>query len=265
MPAKEKILIVDDEPHFTEALRRTLEAKSYLVITSSSRTAAQEAMKAEPNLVILGTLAPAGEAFSMYQWLEQHPRYKEVPVLVIDARHEERTIKGWRRFEGIQVDGDEYLYKPIEPASLLPRIQSLLEAVNIKIRVLVVDDHTMVRAGICSVIALQKDMEIVGEGTNGQEGFDKALRLLPHVALMDIVMPVMSGIESTKLINKECPETKVLVLTQFDEEENMIVAKQAGAFGFIPKKAAASELITGIRYVSQGKYYPSAFAELVIK
>lgn len=260
-----KILIIDDEPHFIEALQRTLEAKSYLVMTSSSRALAQEMMKTEPNLVVLGTLAPAGEAFSMYKWLGQHPRYKEIPLLVIDARYEERPIKGWRRFEGIQVDGDEYLYKPIEPASLLPRIHSLLEAVSRKIRVLVVDDHTMVRAGICSVIALQKDMEVVGEAVNGQEGFDKALRLLPHVALMDIVMPVMSGIEATKLINKECSETKVLVLTQYDEEENMIVARQAGAFGFIPKKAASSELITGIRYVSQGRYYPPAFAELVVK
>jgi two-component system invasion response regulator UvrY len=84
------------------------------------------------------------------------------------------------------------------------------------------------------------------------------------VALVDIVMPVMSGIEATKLICKECPETKVLILTQYDEEENMIIAKQSGAHGFIPKKAASSDLIRGIRYVSQGKYYPTAFAELVI-
>jgi len=65
--------------------------------------------------------------------------------------------------------------------------------------------------------------------------------------------------------SRECPETKVLVLTQYDEEENMIVAKQSGAFGFIPKKAASSDLISGIRYVSQGKYYPTSFADLVIK
>jgi DNA-binding NarL/FixJ family response regulator len=123
----------------------------------------------------------------------------------------------------------------------------------------------MVRTGICSVLALQKDIEVVGEAANGQEAFDKALRLLPNVALMDIVMPVMSGIEATKLISKECPETKVLILTQYDEEENMIVAKQSGAYGFIPKKAASSELITGIRYVAQGKYYPSSFAELVVR
>ena len=261
---KEKVLIIDDEPDFVEALSRTLEAKSYQVMSASSKELAQEMMKTEPALVVLGTLAPAGQAFSMYQWLEQHPRYKDVPLLVIDARYEERPIRGWRRFEGLQLDGDEYLYKPIEPASLVPRIQSLLEAVTRRIRVLVADDHTMVRAGICSVIALQQDMEVVGEAVNGQDAFDKVLRLLPNVALVDIVMPVMSGIEATKLISRECPETKVLILTQYDEEENMIVAKQSGAFGFIPKKAASSDLIRGIRYVGQGKYYPTSFAELVI-
>jgi CheY-like chemotaxis protein len=222
-------------------------------------------MKAEPDLIVLGTLAPAGQAFSMYQWLGQHLRYKDLPLLVIDARYEERPIKGWRRFEGIQVDGYEYLYKPIEPASLVPRIQSLLEAVTRKIRVLVADDHTMVRTGICSVLGLQKDMEVVGEAVNGQDAFDKILRLLPNVALIDIVMPVMSGIEATKLISRQCPETKVLILTQYDEEENMIVAKQSGAHGFIPKKAASSDLIRGIRYVGQGRYYPASFAELVVK
>jgi DNA-binding NarL/FixJ family response regulator len=261
----EKILIIDDEPDFVEAFRRILEAKGYQVITSSNKTLAQEMMALEPALVVLGTLAPAGQAFSVYQWLGQHPRYKDIPLLVIDARYEERSIKGWRRFEGVQVDGDEYLSKPIEPASLVPRIQSLLEAVAKKIRVLVVDDHTMVRTGICSVVTLQKDMEVVGEAADGQDAFDKVLRLLPHVALVDIVMPVMSGIEATKLISRECPETKVLILTQYDEEENMIVAKQSGAYGFIPKKAASSDLIRGIRYVAQGRYYPASFAELVVK
>jgi DNA-binding NarL/FixJ family response regulator len=261
---KERILIIDDEPSFVEACRRTLEAKAYRVTTVSNKAQAQEVIKNEPSLIILGTLAPAGQAFAMYKWLGENPRYKDIPLLVIDARYEERPIRGWRRFEGLQVDGDEYLFKPIEPASLIPRIRSLIEAATRRIRVLVVDDHTMVRTGICSVISLQKDMEVVGEAVDGRDAFDKALRLLPHVALVDIVMPVMSGIEATKLIRQECPETKVLILTQYDEEENMIIAKQSGAYGFIPKKAASSDLIRGIRYVSQGRYYPTPFAELVI-
>ena len=261
---KEKILIIDDEPDFVEACRRTFEARAYKVTTASDMEQAKESVKWEPELIVLGTMAPAGQAFAMYQWLGEHPRYRDIPMLIIDARYEERPIRGWRRFEGLQVDGDEYLFKPIEPASLIPRIQSLLEASTRRIRVLVVDDHTMVRTGICSVVSLQKDMEVVGEATDGRDAFDKALRLLPHVALVDIVMPVMSGIEATKLIHKECPETKVLILTQYDEEENMIVARQSGAYGFIPKKAASSDLIRGIRYVSQGKYYPASFAEMVI-
>ena len=261
---KEKILIIDDEPDFVEACRRTFEARAYKVTTASDMEQAKESVKWEPELIVLGTMAPAGQAFAMYQWLGEHPRYRDIPMLIIDARYEERPIRGRRRFEGLQVDGDEYLFKPIEPASLIPRIQSLLEASTRRIRVLVVDDHTMVRTGICSVVSLQKDMEVVGEATDGRDAFDKALRLLPHVALVDIVMPVMSGIEATKLIHKECPETKVLILTQYDEEENMIVARQSGAYGFIPKKAASSDLIRGIRYVSQGKYYPASFAEMVI-
>src|SRR4030043_1411556 len=159
---KEKILIIDDEPAFVEACRRILKAKAHEVVTASSAAQAQEVTKVEPALIILGTLAPAGQAFAMYQWLGQHPRYKDIPLLVIDARYEERPIRGWRRFEGLQVDGDEYLFKPIEPASLIPRIQSLLEAATRKIRILVADDHTMVRTGRWSVRSLQKDMEAAG-------------------------------------------------------------------------------------------------------
>ncbi len=133
MRKKAKILIVDDEPDFVDALRRTLVAKSYRALTALSKEQAQQMMKEEPTLVVLGTLAPAGQAFSMYQWLVQHPAYKDIPLLVIDARYEERPIRGWRRFEGVQVDGDEYLSKPIEPTSLVLRIQSLLEAVTKKI------------------------------------------------------------------------------------------------------------------------------------
>ena len=77
---------------------------------------------------------------------------------------------------------------------------------------------------------------------------------------MDIVMPVMSGLEATKRIVKENPQAKILILTQYDDEENMFVAKQAGAHGFIPKRAASSELLTGIRTVGTGRYYPPAFA-----
>jgi two-component system nitrate/nitrite response regulator NarL len=100
------------------------------------------------------------------------------------------------------------------------------------------------------------------EAINGQDALDKALRLLPNVALVDIVMPVMSGLEATKMICQQCPETRVLILTQYDEEENMVAARTVGAFGFIPKRAAGSELVAGVRSVVGGRYYPAAFAEI---
>jgi len=262
MEKKEKILIIDDELDFVEAFRMTLEAKSYQVLTTSSKAEAQEVIKVEPNIVVLGTIAPAGQAFSVHQWLKQHPRYKDIPLLVVDARHEERSTRGWRKFEGMQMEAEDYVSKPIEPTSLVPRIQRLLEEATRRIKVLVVDDHTMVRDGICAVLALQKDMDVVGEAVNGQDALKKVLRLLPNVALMDIVMPVMSGLEATKRITKEYPQTKVLILTQYDEQENMAIAKQAGAYGFIPKRSDSSELVAGIKSVYEGKYFPPSFVEM---
>ena len=259
MENAKKILLIDDEPDFVEAFSRTLGAKKYQVIITS-KAEAQAKMQDEPDIVVLGTIAPAGEAFRLHQWLKGHPRYKDIPLLVIDARQEERAVKGWRREEGMQLEAEGYVSKPIEPASLATRIQSLLEGAVRTIKILVTDDHTMVRDGICAVLNLQKDIDVVGEAVNGQDAIEKVQRLIPNVVLMDIVMPVMSGLEATKRITKEFPKTKVLILTQYDEEENMFVAKQAGAQGFIPKKAASSDLITGIRAVGAGRYFPPAFA-----
>ena len=260
---KNKILIIDDEPDFAEALRMTLEAKAYRVITATNKAQGQEKMKEGPNAVVLGTVSPIGQAFSLHNWLKRHPRYKDVPLLVIDSRPEERLTRGWRKFEGMQLESEDYVSKPIEPASLVVRIQRLLKEATKKIRVLVADDHTMVRDGICAVLTLQRDLDIVGEAINGKEAVDKVFRLLPDVALMDILMPQLSGLEATRQIKDQCPQTRVLILTQYDEQENMLVASQSGAYGFIPKKAASEQLIAGIRAVNGGKYFPDSFAKLV--
>jgi DNA-binding NarL/FixJ family response regulator len=262
MASKEKILIVDDELDFTEAFRLTLRAKDMEVITACNKAEAQDMMKHEPHLIVLGTLAPAGQAFALHQWLKQHPRHKDIPLMVIDARQEDRIHKGWRKFEGMQLEADEYVSKPIEPSTLVPRIIVLLDEAARMIRVLVVDDHTMIRDGIGAVLALHKDIDVVGEAVNGQDALDKVMRLMPNVALVDIVMPVMSGLEATKRISRDYPDTKVLILTQYDEVENMTVAKQNGALGFIPKKAAGADLVAGIKTVYKGKYFPNEFAEI---
>jgi len=260
--AVKKILIIDDEPDFVEAFRTTLQSKAFEVICTSSRPEAQDSMRHEPDLIILGTITPAGEALRVHQWLKAHPKYKDIPLFVIDAAYDERAFKGWRTFEGMQLQADEFLAKPIEPAAMVPRIDALLEEVLRKIRVLVTDDHTMVRDGICAVLALQKDIEVVGEAISGRDALEKVLRLEPNVTLMDLMMPGMSGLEATKLLGKEYPDTNVLILTQYDEEDNMLVAKQAGAFGFIAKKAASSDLVTGIKTVYAGRYFPQGYAKM---
>ena len=133
-----------------------------------------------------------------------------------------------------------------------------------KIRVLVVDDHTIVRDGICALLALVGDIEVVGEASNGTEALKLVQDLEPDVVLMDIAMPIMGGLEATRRIRKEFPRTRVLVLTQYDDKEFVFPIIEAGASGFISKVAASSELAAGIRSVCQGDSYLSPSAAKVL-
>ncbi len=126
-----------------------------------------------------------------------------------------------------------------------------------KIRVLIVDDHTIVRDGISALLGLAGDIEVVGEAANGSEAIKMVKELQPNVVLMDISMPIMDGLEATRRICKEFPRTKVLVLTQYDDKEYVFPVIEAGASGFISKVAASSELTSGIRSVYQGDSYLS--------
>src|SRR4030042_6592506 len=135
-----------------------------------------------------------------------------------------------------------------------------------KIRVLVVDDHTIVRDGICALLALAGDIGVVGEATNGNEAINKVRELNPDVVLMDIAMPMMGGLEATRRIVKEFPKTKVLVLTQYEDKEYFFPVIESGASGFISKAAASSELTAGLRSVYRGDSYLSpAVTKLMVE
>jgi RNA polymerase sigma factor (sigma-70 family) len=135
-----------------------------------------------------------------------------------------------------------------------------------KINVLIVDDHAIVRDGICSLLALAGDMEVVGEAANGREGLEKARQLLPDVILMDMAMPIMGGLEAIRRIRKEFSEIKILILTQYDDKDHVFPVIQAGANGFVSKTAASSELISGIRAIFAGESYLSpAIAKLFVE
>ncbi|MEE8637060.1 MAG: response regulator [Dehalococcoidia bacterium] len=256
-----KILLVDDEPEFIADIQDKLSARGWQVFTAGNRSQAEEAARHQkPDLIILGTIVPRGDAFRLHQWLKQSPGFRQVPLIVVDASPEKRPIKGWRMDEGLKLEAEQYLIKPVESDSIVAWAERFLDKTVRRIKVLVVDDHAVVREGICALLSLQKDMEVIGEAVDGRDAIEKVQRLTPNVAVMDIIMPVMSGLEATKRITQECPETKVLILTQYDEEENMFVAKQVGAYGFIAKSAASSDLLTGIRTVGEGRYFPKSFA-----
>ena len=125
------------------------------------------------------------------------------------------------------------------------------------IKVVVVDDHTIVRDGICALLALVQDIEVVGEASSGTEALKLVKNLEPDVVLMDIAMPDMGGLEAIRYISKEFPKIKVIALTQHDDKEFVLPVIEAGASGFISKIAASSELASGIRSVFHGDSYLS--------
>ena len=134
-----------------------------------------------------------------------------------------------------------------------------------KIRVLIVDDHTLVREGVRAMLALASDIEDVGEAANGKEALEKTEQLLPDVVLMDLAMPIMGGLEATRRISRQFPGSRVLALTQYDDSEYVIPVIEAGARGYITKMAAFSELATAIQSVYRGESYlsPTAASALI--
>lgn len=121
------------------------------------------------------------------------------------------------------------------------------------IRVLLVDDHEMVRLGVSSYLSIQDDIEVVGEAENGRIGYEKALALRPDVILMDLVMEEMDGIESTKLILRDWPEAKILIVTSFIDDEKVYPAIEAGAAGYLLKTSTAHEIADAIRATQRGE------------
>ena len=133
-----------------------------------------------------------------------------------------------------------------------------------KLRVLIVDDHGIVRAGIKSLLDVQSDIEVVGEAAGGEEAIEKALALRPDLVLMDVAMPGMNGIEATRRIKEELPETSVLVLSMHDDEEFFFPVLRAGASGYILKEAEPQELLYAIRTVHLGHIFLSPAVATVL-
>ncbi len=121
------------------------------------------------------------------------------------------------------------------------------------IKLLIVDDHEMVRLGLTSYFSILKDIEVIGEAENGADGVKMALNMNPDVILMDLVMDVMDGIEATKVILNEWPEAKILILTSFIDDEKVYPALEAGASGYLLKTSSASDIAEAIRRTYSGE------------
>jgi two-component system, NarL family, response regulator LiaR len=133
------------------------------------------------------------------------------------------------------------------------------------IRVLIADDHAVVREGLRAFLALQDDVEVVGEAADGEEAVQAVVRLQPDVALVDLVMPRVDGIEAIGRIRAERPETRVIVLTSFVDEDRMLPAVRAGAVGYLLKDVQPQDLVSAIRTVHGGGtlLHPTVIRELV--
>jgi two-component system response regulator NreC len=133
-----------------------------------------------------------------------------------------------------------------------------------KTKVLLVDDHTIVRQGIKALLDTQEGIEVVGEAEDGREAIEKAKQMAPNVIVIDITMPNLNGIEATRQIKKINPEMKVLVLSVHDNEEYIHRILQAGASGYLLKESAVSELVSAINAVEKGEIFLSPSISKVV-
>ncbi len=134
-----------------------------------------------------------------------------------------------------------------------------------KIRVLVAEDHAVVREGIRLILESQSGMEVIGEAADGREALEKARELHPDIVLMDIGMPEMNGLEATREIKRSLPETQILALTVHEQGDYLFRMLEAGASGYVLKGAPSSDLLAGLRAASRGEVHlhPSLTTRLV--
>ena len=127
-----------------------------------------------------------------------------------------------------------------------------------KLRILIADDHAVVRMGLSALFSAKKDLEVVGQAKNGEAAVRETLRLRPDVIIMDLMMPKKDGVEATREIRQKSPEARIVVLTSYATSDGIVQALEAGAAGAVMKSAENAELITAIRKVAGGERYVSS-------
>ena len=135
-----------------------------------------------------------------------------------------------------------------------------------KIRIMIVDDHPLMRAALREAIEIETDFEIVGEAVNGSHAIELANKLLPEVIMMDLYMPVLDGIEATQEIIRAHPNIRILTITSSNEDDKVIAAIRAGSSGYILKDSSRERILFGLREVSQGRrFIPPEIGEKLVR
>lgn len=134
-----------------------------------------------------------------------------------------------------------------------------------RIKVLIADDHRVVREGLCAILKTKEDLEVVGEAQDGQEAVEKARGLLPDVILMDVSMPRMSGVEATRIIKREFPHIGIVALTMYEEQQYIFDLVRAGATGYLLKDTDSSQIVAAIRAIYRGEslIHPSVATKIL--
>ncbi|HHY89974.1 MAG TPA: response regulator transcription factor [Chloroflexi bacterium] len=134
-----------------------------------------------------------------------------------------------------------------------------------KIRILIVDDQALFREGLHTLLLVQPDFEVVGEAANGEEALKMVTKHRPDVVLMDLRMPVLDGVSATRRIKDMWPESKVIVLTTFDDDEYVFDGLRAGAVGYLLKDVSSEKLVEAVRAAARGEYFllPSITAKVM--
>ena len=128
-----KILVIDKEPEFIEVARKAAELSSWQLITASGKEEGfKKALKEKPDLIILGYLEPRGSSFALHKELRKEPLTQNIPLLVVDVRPEEHSRKGWRKGEGLQMDAEDYISRPVEPAELQEIVKRIMQRTLVK-------------------------------------------------------------------------------------------------------------------------------------
>jgi len=187
--------------------------------------------------------------------LLRHMLMKDRPARIASTRLVGAALEDIQR-KIINADGKQITpVPPLPKESIPPSIASNATPppASSQIRVLIVDDHAVVRQGLRTFIDLQDDMQVIGEGENGAQAVELAMRLQPDIVLLDLVMPQMDGVEATRQILECSPKSRVLILTSFGEDEKVFPAIRGGAQGYLLKDIHPSDLVKAVRETHQGK------------